>query len=179
MSDFFENKSIYLRALEPEDIDTLYKWENRTDYWRQGATMQPFSRYAIRQYVIDAVGGIFETKQLRMMIIDKQNEEKVGTIDLYDFDIHHKRAGIGILIYPPFQRKGYATEAIECMERYAFKHLKMNQIFAYISIENQPSIALFNKAGFTNTATLKKWISLESGYFDVFLMQKINPIEQK
>ncbi len=179
MSDFFENKFIYLRALEPEDIDTLYKWENRTDYWRYGATMQPFSRYAIRQYVIDAVGGIFETKQLRMMIINKQNEEKVGTIDLYDFDIHHKRAGIGILIYPPFQRNGYATEAIECMERYAFKSLRLNQIFAYITVENQPSIALFNKAGFVNTATIKKWILLESGYFDVFLMQKINPIGQK
>lgn len=179
MNDFFHNKSIYLRALEPEDIDTLYKWENRTEYWRQGATMQPFSRYAIRQYVIDAVGGIFETKQLRMMIINKQNEEKVGTVDLYDFDIYHKRAGVGILIYSPFQRKGYAIEALECMEKYAFKHLNLSQIYAYVSTGNQPSIALFNKAGYTNTATLRKWISLETGYSDVFVMQKINPIEQK
>ncbi len=179
MSDFFQNRSIYLRALEPEDIDTLYKWENKTEFWSQGATMQPFSRYAIRQYVIDSVGGIFETKQLRMMIVDKESRESVGTIDLYDFDIHHKRAGIGILTYTPFQRRGYALEALECMEKYAFNHLKLNQIYAYISIENEPSKALFTKAGFANVATLKKWISLESGYSDVFVMQKINPNEQK
>ena len=31
---YLENKKIKLRALEPEDLDFLYKWENDTKFWK-------------------------------------------------------------------------------------------------------------------------------------------------
>ena len=38
-------KTIYLRALEPTDIDLLYDWENDVALWDVAETFVPFSRH--------------------------------------------------------------------------------------------------------------------------------------
>lgn len=172
MEDFFINRDIVLRSLEPEDLDVLYKWENDTRLWQKGATISPFSRFAIRQYIVDATDDIYHTRQLRMMLEEKESRLPVGTIDIYDFDPLHRRAGIGILIDEDFQQKGYALQALQCAERYAFGHLLLHQIYAFIPETNQPSLALFAKAGFEQTAVLKEWLSVEKAFVDVIVMQK-------
>ena len=93
-----ENRTISLRAPEPEDLDILYLWENNTDVWRISGTLVPFSRYILKQYLDHAHQDIFETKQVRFIIQLNENKRPVGAIDLFDFDPHHHRAGIGILI---------------------------------------------------------------------------------
>ena len=45
---WLENDTIRLRALEPEDLDLLYAWENDTSLWEFGSTLVPYSRYVDR-----------------------------------------------------------------------------------------------------------------------------------
>jgi diamine N-acetyltransferase len=40
-------KTIKLRAIEPEDLDLLYRIENDADLWAVGATNVPYSRYTL------------------------------------------------------------------------------------------------------------------------------------
>jgi hypothetical protein len=48
----------------------------------------------------------------------------IGSIDLFDFDHFHGRAGVGILIADPADRKkGYASAALACLVNYAFETL--------------------------------------------------------
>ena len=47
----FSNSLITLRAPEPEDLELLYEWENLAQYWETGNTRQPYSRYALKQYI--------------------------------------------------------------------------------------------------------------------------------
>lgn len=171
MKDFFIRESIYLRPLEPEDLDVLYKWENDTKLWQKGATVSPFSRFTIRQYLVDAHDDIFQTKQLRMMIVEKASNLPVGTVDLYDFDALNRRACIGILVDEDFQKKGYGLQALSCVEEYTFCHLKLHQIYAFIPEKNQASLALFSKANFVKTGVLKEWVSIADSYEDVVVMQ--------
>ena len=46
-----ENRSISLRAPEPEDLDLLYLWENEPSIWHVSGTLTPFSRYILKQYL--------------------------------------------------------------------------------------------------------------------------------
>lgn len=174
MSDYFCNKDIYLRALEPEDMDVLYKWENDTRLWQKGGSMTPYSRFVIRQFIENSVQDIYEVKQLRMMVIDKNTDIAVGTIDLYEFDALNKRAGIGVLIDEEYQRRGYAIQALDCIKRYAFDHLHLHQIYAHIGENNYASVSLFANAGYEQTATLKNWLANNKSYSDVIVMQKFN-----
>jgi len=103
---------INLRALEPEDLEFLYQIENKESFWEISHTQKPFSRYILKQYLENAHLDIYETKQLRFIIEEQSAKKQVGMIDVFDFNPQHKRAGIGILIHPDFQKKGYASEAL-------------------------------------------------------------------
>ena len=82
-----KGQQITLRALEEEDIELLYKWENDMDIWEVSNTLTPFSRYQLKKYIEQAQLDIFQTKQLRLIIDLEENEKTltVGLIDLFDF----------------------------------------------------------------------------------------------
>lgn len=175
MTDFFIQKDIFLRPLEPEDLDILYRWENDTRLWSVGATVSPFSRFILKKYLVDTADDIYQTKQLRMMIVKKSNNQPVGTLDLYEFDALNARAGVGVLIDEKYRNKGYAAQSVDAIEKYAFNHLNLHQLYAYVPETNRASFALFSKSNFTQTAVLKEWLLINRKYVDVLVMQKINP----
>lgn len=174
MSKLLENEYIRLRAIEPEDIDVLYAWENDTELWELGASIAPFSRYVIKEYLISSQQDIYQNKQLRLMIQLKENQKTIGTIDLYNFDPFHKRAGVGILIDKNYREQGYGLQTLMLLREYAFDFLKLQQLYAFISVKNKHSIKLFEKAGYISAGTLKKWLSNKNGFENVSVLQLLN-----
>lgn len=173
-----DDEILYLRAVEPEDIDKLHKWENDTSLWIHGNTLAPYSRLAIRQYITDNLNGdIYQNKQLRLMIVLKENDIVVGTVDLYEFEPKHARAGLGILIEDTFRENGYARRTLKMMEQYAFSFLHLHQLYAHISEENKTSLELFKQAGYKTCGTLYDWLKIENKYENVVVVQLINKIE--
>ena len=174
---FLENDNLLLRALEPEDLDILYKWENNAELWKFGSTLAPYSKFALRDYLIDSLHGIMHTKQLRLMAIEKESLAIVGTTDLFDYDPIHQRACIGILVDVPFRRKGYGEEILNLTADYAFGILHLNQLYAYIPINNTNSFKLLSKCGYEQSGLLKSWLKTSNGFEDVYLMQLMNSAE--
>ena len=174
-----ENRTISLRAPEPEDLDILYLWENNTDVWRISGTLVPFSRYILKQYLDHAHQDIFETKQVRFIIQLNENKRPVGAIDLFDFDPHHRRAGIGILIAERSdRRKGYAREALETLMDYCNRILHLHQIYCNIASGNTESMHLFESAGFNPVGEKKEWLFDGNTYENEWLYQYIFPPDQ-
>lgn len=169
-----ENEKIRLRALEPEDLEPLYRWENNPELWGVGNTLSPYSRYILREYITESHRDIFEAKQLRLMIELRSTGAAVGMVDLYDLEVHHRRAGIGILLDPVYQGNGLATEAVNLLVEYAYSLLNFHQLYVHVPVKNEPSKALFTRCGFTITGILSDWIVIEGGYSDVIAMQRIN-----
>lgn len=172
-----KNSSLSLRAVEPEDLELLYKWENLTDLWIHGSTLAPYSKLVLRQYINDTIEmDIYQSKQLRLMIdlVVKDEDVTIGTIDLYDIDAFNRRAGIGVLIDEKYRKNQYATQALELMAQYAFNFLRLHQLYAYISLSNTKSISLFEKANFKHVGILKEWVQRGERFDDVQLCQLIN-----
>jgi len=169
-----ENDIIKLRALEPEDLDILYKWENDTRLWIHGNTLAPYSRLALRHYIAESQQqDIYQAKQIRFMIDLKLSANTIGTIDLYDFDFHSKKSGIGILIDESYRGKDYAVHGLELIKEYAFSFLQIEQLYAYIAVDNVYSIRLFEKNGYMKSGELINWICCNSVYKNVFVYQLI------
>jgi len=175
--------NIVLRALEPEDLDVLYEWENEKSIWQISNTITPFSKYILRKYIDNSHLDIFQARQLRLMIDAKQKDGKIltiGTIDLFDFEPQHLRAGIGILIGNKGERgKGYARSALTELINYAFVHLKLVQLYCNIEKDNLASMNLFKGQGFEVVGVKKMWNKKPKGFSDEVLLQLINPIYQK
>ncbi|MEG1616999.1 MAG: GNAT family protein [Bacteroidales bacterium] len=171
-----KNDTIYLRAPEPEDIGAFYHWENDTSLWRYGSTISPFSRYILKEYIAEANTDIFQSKQLRLMIVLNENDRLAGMVDLFDFDPFHQRAAIGILIAPEFQGRGLASQALLLMEEYAFEFLGIRQLYAHVPRVNDASMKLFQKNRYEEAGILKDWLRINRKYEDVSFFQKIRSV---
>lgn len=170
-----KGQNIYLRALEPEDLDFIYAIENDEAIWQVSNTQTPYSRFLIKQYLENAHQDIFEAKQLRLAICNNTNNTAIGLIDLFDYDPVNQRAGIGIIIQDTKNRsKGIGTEALGVLINYAFKKLHLHQLYANIGIENVASISLFTNFGFSCIGIKKEWIKQENRYTDESLYQLIH-----
>jgi len=170
-----KSKNIILRALEPEDVEFLYRLENDEKLWHVSQTWRPFSRFELEQYVLMAEKNPFEAHQVRFMI-DLTAGETVGTIDLFDIDPHNKRAGVGIVIAEKFRNMGYASEAIEMLKSYCFNILNLHQLYCNIESNNANSLELFKNANFKITGLKKDW-NIENGgknLVDEYFLQLIN-----
>jgi len=168
-------EKIRLRAIEPEDLELLYEWENSGSYWVISNTVSPFSRFTLKRYIENSHRNIYETGQLRLMIDQIEDNLTIGTIDIFEFDPFHKRAGIGILIAnEAYRRKGYASMSLICLINYCFKTLQLHQLFCNILSTNRESLELFKKHGFIQTGIKKDWILTYEGYIDEYVFQLIN-----
>jgi len=170
-----KGKNIYLRALEPNDLEFVYAMENDQNIWEVSNTQTPYSRFLVRQYLENAQQDIYEAKQLRLAICQDEDFPAIGLIDLFEFDPKNNKAGVGIVIQQYENRKqNIGSEALELLIKYSFYNLNLHQLYANISIENEASIALFTKFGFEKTGIKKDWILLNGQYQDEAIFQLIN-----
>lgn len=178
MSKLLKNKELLLRAPEPEDLELLYKWENDTRLWEYGNANAPYSRFSFRQYLAESKQDIYADRQLRLMVQMQASGVVIGMADLYDFDPHHRRAGVGILIDENQRNRGYGLQSLLLLEEYAFGFLSFHQLYAFVPEKNQASRQLFKKAGYLLAGTLKEWLFKDDHFEDVHVWQKIrrNPL---
>ena len=162
-----------LRALEPEDLDAMYGWENDTDVWRASGTVAPFSRHVLLRLIDEQQFDIYATRQMRLVIECKATSEVVGAVDLFEFDPHNLHAGVGIIISPPYRQRGFASDALRTLERYAGEVLHLHQLWCSVAEDNDASRGLFLKAGYRECGCRREWLLTSSGYVDEVLMQKI------
>ena len=168
-----KGEKIYLRALEPEDLEFIHEIENNESFWEISNTETPYSRFLIKQYIEESHKDIYQVKQLRL-VISNYSDEAVGLIDIFDFDFKNKRAGIGILIKNSDDRNGgYGGEALQLLLDYCFSHLNLHQLYCNITEGNEASINLFTKQGFKEIGLKKDWNLVDGSYKSEYLYQLI------
>ena len=168
-----EGRICRLRALEPEDVEVMYGWENDTNVWRDSGTTAPFSRHVLSRLIEEQQFDIYATRQMRLVIEDVATRETVGAVDIFEFDPHNRRAGVGIIISPPFRQRGFALDALRALERYAREILHLHQLWCSIAEDNTASLALFARAEYEQCGRRREWLLTTNGTVDEILMQKI------
>ena len=168
--------NIRLRALEPEDLDMLYRLENDRDMWDVGITNTPYSRYALHNFIATATGDIYTDRQVRLMVTkdsEASSEQTLGMADLFNFDPAHRRAEVGIVIAKAYRQCGYARQALNQLHSYAHRTLHLHQVYAIVSTGNLPAIRLFRSLEYVESAHLCQWLFNGNCYTDAVVMQKI------
>ena len=101
---------VALRALEPDDLNILYRWESEADAWTSSNTVAPYSRHLLWEYLKTYDADIFKTKELRMIITNV--EEPVGTLDVFNLDMRNRRAEVGIFVDAEHRGLGVGEAAL-------------------------------------------------------------------
>ncbi len=168
-----QGEKIRLRAVDTGDLDFIHACENDSSIWHLGATVQPFSREVIMEFIASAAHDIWTTKQLRMMV-ESLDGRTIGTIDLFDLDPKNQRVGIGILIAGEANRRqGFAKEALMLLCDHCSEVLGLHQVYCHVAVDNAASIALFQAVGFKECGVLRDWVRTGRMFTDAVVMQKL------
>lgn len=163
---------VKLRAMEPEDLEQLYALENDREVWKVSNTNVPYSRYVLHDYIANATNDIYRDGQVRL-IIENDAHELIGMVDVFDFNAQHRRAEVSIVVRKEYQRRGYATIAIDKILDYSLRILHLHQLYAVVAEDNEASLRLFLKKGFQMHNKLKEWLFDGIKYNDAIVLQKI------
>ncbi|MGI4761888.1 MAG: GNAT family N-acetyltransferase [Janthinobacterium lividum] len=166
---------VTLRALEPDDLEFLFRLENDPALWAVSDVLPaPVSRHALREYLRHAAASLAEVGQMRLIISDEESQP-VGTLDLFDYSALHQRAGVGIAVLASARRRGHARAALAQLLPYARRALRLHQIYCTVAATNVASLSLFEKAGFRRVGERQDWLreNTPSGWINAVELQII------
>lgn len=173
MNQLLKNDILALRALEPEDLEMLYLWENDTTLWIVSDTIAPYSREALWHYLEQYTGDIYSQRQLRLMITMANDGTPIGTVDFINFNPFNNRAELGLFIAREHRGNGHGRQALELLTTYAREHIGLRQLYVYIALDNEVCLKMFEDFGYRRVGILHSWIKRGSNYRDVALLQMI------
>lgn len=111
---------------------------------------------------------------LRCIVALQEDEKAIGTIILSDIDQKNATGHIHIKMSKDGGRgKGYGTDAVNTMVRYAFEELRLNCIYANILFYNEASIKLFERCGFKRDGVLRQRVFKKGKFIDMLAYSKI------
>ena len=106
-------------------------------------------------------------------IDDDSGKVAVGCVDIFDYDVFNKRAGVGILMDAKYRNRGLASLAVKRLCHFVKEHLRLHQLYANVATDNIASLAVFQKNGFEIVGIKKDWLCVNDGFKDEYMMQKI------
>jgi len=160
---------INFREIELSDVDFVLEIENNKNIWKVSDTITEYDREEIISFITKIIIEGLDNQQKRWIITC--NNEACGCIDLFDYDRHNSRAGIGIVIHESKQNKGIATKALKKFIIFCKKELKLNQLYCTVLPNNESSMKLFTKRGFIKTGLRKEWTKYENVWYDEIFFQ--------
>lgn len=163
---------VHLRALEMGDLERCLGWINDPEVTRYlgSAARYPISRADEEAWLSQAV---HKTRPPEIVLaIDTLDEERhIGTIALSAIDGADRKASLGIMIgEKDCWSRGFGTDAILTLLRFAFGELNLNRVWLEVHEDNQRGIACYRKCGFIEEGRLRQDRYRAGQYVDTLVM---------
>ncbi len=159
-------RRIVLRKAVPEDASLIASW---------------YSDWEVAKYMSHVVRCRAHTperveKELResnpsyeqlFMTCLAESGEPIGQAGIDDIVMEDSRGELFFLIGKRAEQgKGYGTEIVELLVKYAFGKLGLNSLFATAAVENPASIACLERAGFRQIGVRREYNCIDGRYMD-------------
>lgn len=89
-----------------------------------------------------------------------------GAVIMQWIQWEHKSTALGYWLSQDCQGKGYATLACNAIIKYAFEDLKLHRVEVEVAMNNDPSINLLKRLGFTQEGLRRSSLFGANGYMD-------------
>jgi RimJ/RimL family protein N-acetyltransferase len=111
---------------------------------------------------------------VHMMMLDRATSKIVGSIGLFHADWQVRSVEIGYGVGATERRKGYATEALRAVARWALTEGGVQRAWLTANTDNLASIRVAEKAGFHREGTLRRAGLEDDGLHDLVLFSLLD-----
>ena len=158
-----DGKELYLRRPESNDFDELIALYKASRKHFSGLAQPKSDRHSYDQLLSEAEKDTTEW----FFICRKSDGAIAGTITLSQiFRKGFQNAYLGYLLGASFTGKGYMTEAVALILRFAFVDLKLHRIDANVQPDNEPSLAVLRRNEFTREGFSRKYLKIGGRWRD-------------
>ena len=140
---------LVLRQMRVSDYEDMYDYAKRSELTKYLLwSPHPSSEYS--KTFLKVVMKRYRAGQFYDWgIEEKESGRMIGTCGFTSIDIEHRRAEVGYVINPDFQRRGYAPEAAEEVFKFGFSELDLNRIECRFMQGNYASLEVMKKLRMT------------------------------
>ena len=159
-------KKIYLRAMEPEDMEMYRDMINDEEVSRMvvGWSFPVSKNEQMNWYDRVALSDI--NKRFTICMIE--DDKPVGMVTLTNIDLVNRSAFHGIKLHPTCPKgKGVGTDAVMTLMEYAFNQINLHRLDGEWFLYNTASKRLYEKCGWHEEGIKKKAIYRNGEYHDL------------
>ena len=140
-----EGERVVLRPLEREHLARCVKWFNDREVTLFLARDEPLSMEQEERWFAEYRSKVDE----EIYAIEVEGDH-VGNVGLHGIDRANRRASLGIVIGEKDRwSKGYGTDAMRTVLRYAFRELHLHKVNLDVLDYNERAIRLYERCGFS------------------------------
>ena len=173
-TQLFESQDIRFGPIDYEkDPEIESKWTHNAEFMRlfEFEPARPVSVAIVKKQYEKLEKKIEEDKNLyHFMIRTKADDRLIGKAVIQRIDWANGscsiRVGIGSV---DDQRKGYGTQALKMLLRFAFAELNMFRVSANVAEYNEGALALLKKLGFTEEVRRRQSLEREGRRWDLLV----------
>ena len=163
-----------LCTFTPADAKALAKLlSDNKYYW---STHEPLHRdefYTVEtqyQKILESIHLLQANREFSFGIYDPSTNKLIGHISLYSIKrLPYESGFIGYSIDKNFIGRGIATDAVQRVLQFAFQTLNLHRVEAYVSPQNNASVRVLEKSGFTQEGLLRELLFINGVWVDHYM----------
>ena len=165
-----EGRLVNLRARGMGDLDRNHRWMNDREVTRYLSMRYPNSHGAEEVWMREgstppmSFGNVF-------FAIETKDGEHIGNINFHETSAEQRKARLGVVIgEKAYWSKGYGTDAMLTLLRFAFDEMSLHRIDLTVIAENARAIACYEKCGFVQEVRMRRSVFSRGTYVDHLVM---------
>lgn len=144
-----ETERLIIREICLDDLDALYDIYSDSSITRYMEGLYE-DRKEEEEFTVAYIKNMYGFYGYGIWILQKKDGTIIGRAGLSNREYNGEFCvEAGYVIGAAYQRRGYATEALNAIIMYAKRELEVNTVYSFILKENLPSLYLAKKCGFT------------------------------
>lgn len=151
-----ESQRLIFRKVEASDVEDVFAIFSAPEVAKYDF-FTPINTKEKALTIIDNYQNEFISKEeITWGIVRKSDNKLIGYFSLGNFDEQANKCEIGYGLNKNFWNKGYGTEAIKTLIKFAFEKVKANRIEATVTFGNDASVKALIKSGFLQEGILRE-----------------------
>ena len=159
-----EGKYVKLRQIEESDLPKLCDWRNSPCIRVYTREYRPLNMLNQKRWFESL---LTDQSNIMFVVEKKDNNEIIGCCGLTYINWKEGHGEVSIYIGEEnWQKKGYATDALQVLLKYGFGELRLHRIYAIIFEYNESSIKFFEKNEFKFEGRQRESRFWDSKFYD-------------
>jgi RimJ/RimL family protein N-acetyltransferase len=165
--DLFRGRLVRLSAPRQEDTAILVRWSHDASYLRALDTdyARPRGPEDLGRTDAASANGV----EFRLRTLD--DDRLIGFVVLHSIEWNNRAGLLSIAIgEPDYRGKGYGSDALRLVLRYAFHELNLERVGLDVISNNTAALRAYERAGFRREGTLRRAVLRDGQHHDLIVM---------